>query len=428
MARSYRPKQLIPGLLRQLRQKDGWTQEDLATRCKADVRQYRRYEAGEVHEITRADQYDFIERIAAALGVTPEQLLAQNDQASPPATFPSPPDSSYDPAYYIPYEPHVRKALSYLAQAGTPVVLQGPTGYGKAALLGHLLDRTTKARAMVDATYSALRIDLSSLDAQATDSLDDLLRALAWQLLSDDAAQAGDCIQQAWQRPGTVKSRFDWLMEQHILPCQSILYLALEKAERLLDVPFQHEFFALLRSWQERRREPWWSRLRLIVTVATEPGFLECTDHSSFFALSCPIRLEGLNSAQVAALADLHAPRPSHAAISQLMALLQGHPYLVRLALHEAASRAASLEEILAEVSPGGGVFALHLARLRRWLGEQRLLSTVTRVLAGPVLDLDLREYCKLYSQGIVIEDRPGTYRLRCRLYEEYFGLLCLKP
>ncbi len=189
---------------------------------------------------------------------------------------------------------------------------------------------------------------------------------------------------------------------------------------------FQDDFFSLLRGWAESGIEEPWARLRLLLTVSTEPTLLENIDHSSFFNLATPIRLSDLDREQLMQMAEIYGQRPSRGVMDQLVALTGGHPYLTRLLLSEVFEQDLSLEQAFADRDLVSGVFAQHLIHLRRWLEQHtQLYDTVCALVADPGFRMGFEDYCGLYSKGLVIETEPGHCRLRCKLYEDYFGTLC---
>ena len=151
--------------LKRLRVQAGWTQEEIAAKCRIDVRTYRKYERGEVNrgltgldDFNRSDQYDVLARIAAALDLAaPDELIEKRGAAedTPPG-----PGSPYHPSWYVHREAEERKALNRLRSAGAPVVLQGPWLYDKATLLGYLLERAAQPEGANEPAARTVRINL----------------------------------------------------------------------------------------------------------------------------------------------------------------------------------------------------------------------------------------------------------------------------
>ncbi len=419
--------------VRQMRLARGSTQQEVADEIEVDVRTYRKYENGEVNggaaEPLRASQYETLRGMAALFGLPgPEDLIDSRgtpEQGALAAGARSPVPWSAT-SRYVHREKEERKALNRLRHAGTPVVLQGPEHHGVSTLLGYLLDQANQPD---EVPSQVLRIDLSRLEKSCFETFDSLLRTLGQRMLDLLAVDAADeLLTSVWGRPGSEKSKISFLLEEHVLPRHQRVLLALQHGDRLLDTSYQDDFFGLLRAWAESGGDPPWSRLRLLVTVSTEPTLLESIDHSSFFALASPIRLSDLSPAQLLQMAELHGQRPGKTVMARFATLTGGHPYLARLALVEAQEQELSLEQFLAEVDPKNGVFALHLHSLRRWLEQNRpLFDGVCAVLADPAARLPFETYCRLYSKGLLVEQEPGVCRMRCPLYEDYFGTLCRK-
>ncbi len=429
-------------LLRSLRLGRGLTQQEVAHEIEIDIRTYRKYESGAVNsgpaDPVRASQYETLRGLAALFGLNSPDDLVDLAAAEPPLTPvtgagaapsrppPPPPGAPFHRAFYVHREKEEKKALTRLRSAGAPVVLQGPERYGCTTLLSYLLDHVSRGE---EPQGPILRINLHKLDESSFASLDSLLYSLCQRLLALLDLPGGEQLaQQIWSRPGSAKSKLSWALEQHILGSYQRVLLALEHVDRLLDSPFQNDFFSLLRGWVEGFTQEPWSQLRLLVTVSTEPTLLESIDHSAFFALASPIRIDELSAAQVAQLAALYGQTPTEQTVDRLRARLGGHPYLLRLALAEAYEQGLELAALVDHLGSGTGVFTSHLLQLRKALQVQpALLKALGSVLVDPQSPLNFREYCALYSKGLLLEEEPGSYRVRCKLYEDYFGALCKK-
>ena len=242
------------------------------------------------------------------------------------------------------------------------------------------------------------------------------------QLVGDDRQAVVD---QAWQSPGAEKQKLAALLKQKGLQHRHRLLLTVERAERLQPLAFRHDFFAMLRGWAENGSQEAWNRLRILVTVSTEPTLLESTDHSSFFAVANPIRLDDLDRNQLSLLAEQHRLRLVASDLEQLTSLLAGHPFLLRTALYEAMVGEVSIPQLLSAVDWSGGVFAQHLLHMRSWLQKSGHLPALCGILRGDGYVLATHDYAGLYSRGLVVEHARGRYRLRCRLYQDYFQAVC---
>ena len=337
-----------------------------------------------------------------------------------------PPDGPYMPAMYVHRPQEEKYALNRLKSHGLPVVLQGPQSYGKASLLSHLLHQVQSEFASAHRIEPQIvRIRLSGLDSTCFKSLDLLLRQIANQIVQLFYRENTEAwVSGAWRRSGSETHKLTSVLRS-ILSQSGQLFLAIEEADRVWGLPFQDDFFACLRSWVDRQDDPW-TKLRLIVTVSMEPVVLENADHSSFFAHANPIRLHDFTRSQIGQLALLYGVAPDNPSLDEMVKLVGGHPYLARLALAEASLREVMLGELLAKHDCVDGVFTPHLLRHRYWLERHDLMGVLGCVLFNPSFRPSLAEYCQLYSQGLMVEHgQVGAYRLRCRLYQDYFQALC---
>ena len=108
--------------------------------------------------------------------------------------------------------------------------------------------------------------------------------------------------------------------------------------------------------------------------------------------------------------------------MTKLMALVGGHPYLVRLAMYRIARQDVTLNQLLNSATTEAGIYSDHLRRhlwnLEKYpelIEAMREVSTVSK----PVR-LRLEFAFKLNSMGLV--KLEGNYcSARCNLYEEYF-------
>lgn len=352
-------------------------------------------------------------------------------QALPASTSPSTfrtrsPQSEYDPLWYIPRRDAELMALNKLRDRGVPVTLQAPEGFGKSWLLGHLLERLRQQDLGSGKRTEVVRFNLRCQAESAPASLDSLLTELLRAMLEQLGVERVDSlIARAAKLPGDSKRRFRRSFEQHGLsrPLHRFL-LVIEEGDALHGSSAETDFFALLRAMAEDTSEPY-QRLRLLVTVGAEAGFLETTNHSAFFGLSPPIVIDGFSVAQLRAAAALYGLSPEDPGIEMLHRLTGGHPHYARLAIYEAVCSERSLVQLLAKLDSRGGPFATSLQRLRRYIHQEDLQPLLCALLKNPRTKVSDAQYLKLYRKGLVVESDPGEYRIGCPLFENYFRALC---
>jgi hypothetical protein len=104
------------------------------------------------------------------------------------------------------------------------------------------------------------------------------------------------------------------------------------------------------------------------------------------------------------------------------MALVGGHPYLVRLALDRLVCQDLTLEKLLRDAPTDAGIYENHLRRHLATLKENpELAAALKHVVNTPELvRLETMQAYKLYSMGLIkrMGDRVTP---RCQLYQQYF-------
>lgn len=336
------------------------------------------------------------------------------------------PQADYDPLWYIPRRDAELLALNKLRDAGIPVTLQAPEGFGKSWMVRHLLARLAQQDLVAGQRTEVVRFNLRKATVTPLSSLDELLTLLLRAVLEQLQIDKVDALlARASKVPGDAKRKFRRAFEQHVLSREANrVLLILEEADHLHGSADETDFFAVLRAMAEDTTAPY-QRLRLLVTIAAEAGFLETTNHSAFFGLSLPIVLDGFTLAQLRSEASLYGLHPDDSGLRELHRLTGGHPFFARLAMHEAVCGEKSLAAVLSATDARGGLFASSLQRLRMYVEREGLKSALCEILASPRHNLPPIQYLKLYRKGLVVESNPGEYRLRCPLFEDYFRALC---
>ncbi len=143
--------------------------------------------------------------------------------------------------------------------------------------------------------------------------------------------------------------------------------------------------------------------------------------HQSPFNVGVPIDLEEFTSAQIGGLAERHGLSLTEKEVDDLMTMLGGHPYLVRVALYEIARGRSTLAQLLEIAPTEEGPFADHLRRHLRNLRESdELVSAIEQVINStepvPIGDAAFQ----LRSMGLIKLQQNAAMPL-CNLYRQYF-------
>lgn len=337
--------------------------------------------------------------------------LVDEIRASEPAFAaiapPQPPGAAYDPRWYVAREREERAALNYLDFPGTPAVLFGPQGSGKTWLLHRCLAEVESRRGCKSVVVSFRVLKHGSLDELVQSLFEQISEACDVPPLSVEAVS---------RRPGGEMGKLTRLMDHYVLPeVRSGLVLALDDLDLLSGSPFQDDFFALLRSWAENPKEPW-PRLRLALALSTTPALLINDPNRSPFNLTSPILLDELSLSQVEELARRYGVDWSASDLERVVALVGGHPFLIRLLMHGAVLHETPLAALL-DPRAASWILAKELGRIRAWFAKSDILAVAARIARDPGCAVDADEIHRLTHAGVVVEDAPGRRRLRHGLF-----------
>ena len=223
----------------------------------------------------------------------------------------------------------------------------------------------------------------------------------------------------------TSKDNCTTYFQSHLLAkTASPIALALDE----VDLIFQHpaiaaDFFGLLRFWHEEAKSGTiWENLRLLV-VHSQEVYIPLDINQSPFNVGVPIELLEFDRAQIQSLANLHGLHWDGGELEELITMVGGHPYLVRLALYYTARNYVSLGELLREAATDAGYYSDHLARHLRVLEQEATLAAAMLqvVQAGQPVRLSSEAAFKLDSMGLV-RRRGNDVEPRCELYRLYFS------
>ncbi|MBD2441519.1 AAA-like domain-containing protein [Nostoc sp. FACHB-110] len=189
------------------------------------------------------------------------------------------------------------------------------------------------------------------------------------------------------------------------------------------------DFFSLLRAWYEYARygdliSEVWKKLRLVIVHSSEV-YIPLDINQSPFNVGLSIELQEFTKEQVQDLSIRHALLNwTNAQVDDLMSMIGGHPYLVRLAMYHIQNQEITLENLLQTASTEAGIYSDHLRR-HLWNLKQHpdLAAAFNQVVstAEPVeLNSDL--VFKLHSMGLVLHCYENKVTWRCNLYRQYFS------
>jgi diguanylate cyclase (GGDEF)-like protein len=298
------------------------------------------------------------------------------------------------------------------------VRLKAPKNMGKTSLLLRVLDRASHQG------YRTVSLNLEQIDREIFSNLRRFLRwlcaAVSHQL--DITPQLDDY----WDEDiGSKVSSTLYFRHYLLKQLDAPLLLAIDEVNQLFEYPqLAREVLPLFRSWyEEGKKVPSWQKLRLVVCHSTEI-YLPLHLTQSPFNVGLPIKLPDFTPEQVQELAQRHGlDWQDGTQAQQLMELVGGHPYLVRLALYFLSQERISLPQLLAQAATPRGIYDEYLRRYLTALRQEPLLASAFQavVAAEGGIPLDTELAYPLDRMGLIKFDSQGWKPL-CELYRAYFA------
>lgn len=339
---------------------------------------------------------------------------------SPPLPFAEPelPEGQVDlaSAFYVERPPIEARCYATIAKPGGLIRIKAPRQMGKTSLMARILHQAAKL------SYLTVPLSFQLADRTVFSNLEQLLQ---WFCASISCQlEIPDRLTDYWSSTIGSKMSCTTYFERYLLPkIVSPMALGLDEIDLVFQYPeIASEFFSLLRAWHEAgKNRDCWKKLRLVVVHSTEV-YVPLDINQSPFNVGLPIELPEFTPEQVHDLAKRHKLNWNAAAVEQLMTLVGGHPYLVRLSLYYIAQQDITLEQLLETGSTDAGPFGDHLRRhwwnLKKYPELAQAIKQVVSAEEG--VRLEAVQAFKLHSIGLVHLQRNNVSP-RCELYRQYF-------
>ncbi|MCX4243983.1 AAA-like domain-containing protein [Paraliomyxa miuraensis] len=297
-------------------------------------------------------------------------------------------------AFYVSRPELETPCLREIVEPGGLLRIKGPQRMGKTTLMTRVLERPR-----CEGWRIAL-IDLQLFDHRSLSDLDRFLQGLCAMITRRLKLPR---VEGFWDDVFGPKDNCTAFFEQHLLEAGPLV-LAFNHVDRLFDSQeIADEFLALLRAWHEMARsQPLWQELRMVLVYSTEMYLPMSINHSPF-NVGLAVPMEDWDARIILELARRHGLRWTEHEVGELMALLGGHPHLVRIALYEVAERGLEPSRALESAASDEGPFGEHLKKLLwRLQGEPSLHEAAAAVMkASGAVRLSTELAFKLVSLGV---------------------------
>ncbi len=307
------------------------------------------------------------------------------------------------------------RAMQAIKTEGVTITIKAPRQMGKSSLLLRIMDSAEKL------DKRAIFLDFQLFDQSALTDADTFFYQFCYWLT--DELLLEDKVEEFWQRPLSNSLRCTNYLGRYLLKTlNSPLVLAMDEVDSIFEAPFRSDFFAMLRSWHNKRRPGTvWQLLDLVLVTSTEPYLLIENINQSPFNVGEVVELEDFTQEQIGDLNKWHGDPLSATEVEQLITLLNGHPYLTRRALYLVASQTLSTKELFENANDDRGPFGDHLRyHLFRLQGKTELVHEMRRVIDEYICQ-DERSFFRLRGAGLV-RRVDHTVLPRNQLYADFFG------
>ncbi len=323
-----------------------------------------------------------------------------------------------DQEIYIERPPIEARCYQEIVKPGALIRIKAPQGMGKSLLIRKIIAHGAKQG------YGQVYLNMDGLDFT---NLDRFLKSFCLQV--GKKLKLPNQLQTYWDDSffSSVDNCTTYFEEYLLDSVESPLLLCLHDLDRV----FQYQeiaegFLPLLRSWHESGKfDDSWKKLRLVVAHATEI-YIDLDLNKSPFNVGLPIDLLEFDAQQVKRFAESYGLMLSVDSVSQLMAMVGGHPYLLSQAFdylknHQEVEN--TLDTLLAEAPKESGIYRSHLYLLLTSIEDHpQLVEAVNLLVSKPnPVRLDAKITRKLESMGLV-ERHGNDCSLRCNLYRQYFS------
>lgn len=324
-------------------------------------------------------------------------------------------------AFYVERVPYEAQCYQEILQPGSLIRIKAPRQMGKTSLMARILYQAREQG------YRTVPLSFQHADTGVFTNLNQLLQWLCARITRK--LRLPYQVDDYWTDTYGSKDNCTAYFEDCLLSAtDEPLVLGLDEVDRVFQYPtISDDFFGLLRAWYEEAGygvmdSDLWSKLRLVVVHSTEV-YIPLNVNQSPFNVGLPIELLEFNSEQVWDLAQQHGLHWHSSQIEQLMRMVGGHPYLVRVALYHLAQQQLSLEKLLATAPTEAGIYGDHLRR-HLWTLQQHpeLAAAFAKVVIGKeAVELESVLAFKLHSMGLV-QLRGNKVMPSFELYRQYFS------
>lgn len=328
---------------------------------------------------------------------------------------------SINSRFYVARPPIEETVQAQISKPGSAIYIHAPRKMGKSSLLLRIIDRANSCNLRV------VTLDFQQAEQALFSNLDKFLRWFCANVSRELGLEPK--LNLYWDEEMGSKISCSLYFKSYLLASSDTpLLLILNEVDWVLEYPdIARDFFLLLRSWYEQGKHmEVWQKLRLVLAGSTEI-LLPPKSTQSQFSIGFTLKLPPFTAEQVKNLAQLCGLTwiaDSH--VQSLMAMVGGHPFLVRLAFYHIKNmggREENLETILQKAPTEEGIYEQYLQQYLLVLTEEtelgkaflQTVATTTAIYIDPILGYQLQ------SMGLINLSHENRAYPVCELYRLYF-------
>jgi hypothetical protein len=327
-----------------------------------------------------------------------------------------------DSALYMERPPVESRCYEEITRDGALIRIKAPSQMGKTSLMVRILAHAQQQN-------SSVRTVALSLQRAESAIFNDLDKFLRWFCAAiTRKLQLPHKVEDYWSETFGSKSNCTAYFEDCVLPeINGVLVLALDQVDEVFLHPeIADDFFTLLRSWYEEAAygdsgNPLWQNLRLVIVHSTEV-YIPLDINKSPFNVGLAIELQTFTPVQVCNLAQRCGIHLSENELSELIQLVDGHPYLVQQALYHLGQQDLNFKQLVQTAVTDAGIYSNHLHRHLRSLQDHPQLAAAYEevIKSSTPVELEQTVAFKLHSMGLV-KLQGNQVISSCELYRHYF-------
>lgn len=325
-----------------------------------------------------------------------------------------------DSPFYIQRDDIDNRCQNLIDRQGCLIRIKAPKQMGKTSLINRLFDHAEK-----EGNY-IVYYDFSFIDVNTLNNIDSFFYSLSSYIAEELSDLTNKNFNlEAWNQNNSLTTECTKFLKKSLLEIERPLVLIFDETDRIFQYESVYQSFApMLRYWHNKgKTSSVWKKLKLILAHSTEEYVKLDINQSPFTNVGETINLVDFTVSQVTELAIRHGIT-DETIVNSLMALVGGHPYLIRLALYHLAKENLSLKQLLVEAATDSGIYRDHLQRhLMRLQNNPSLATAFQQVVRSeqPIIIREQHLKHKLEGMGL-IKIYGNLASVRYELYRNYFN------